>query len=80
MWGVWIRLGGYGRWGFADFVETSWLSLGIDSERGFVLGDDGGWGFGCRRMICRQWNSGDSTVACVRLCRSTNCCIASSRL
>ena len=22
-------------------------------------------------MICRKWGSGDSTVACVRLCRST---------
>ena len=30
---------------------------------GFVLDDDDGWGFGCRRMICRQWGSGNSTVA-----------------
>ena len=25
---------------------------------GFVLDDDGGWGVGCCRLICRQWGSG----------------------
>ena len=36
------------------------------------MGDDGGWGFvGWCRMICRQWSSGYSTVAFVRLCRCT---------
>ena len=36
------------------------------------MGGDGGWGFGCCRMICRQWGSGYSTVAYVGLCQSTN--------